>query len=523
MSSASKPYLSAIAITLITTPAIAAVIFWLSTINQPLIDQFAFRQTQTALTALFMQPGLGGILNYQTPVLGIPWAIPFEFPLFQWLAAFISRTLLINLSSCGRLLSIIFGIACIGPALGLLHIFGIRKAGKTCFLLLYFSSAIYLYWNRSFMIETTALFFSLLSLYVYSLIRIPAAQTDWRQYTILTIVFGLFITVGLLVKATTVLPSLLLVALDLGWQLVSSTSQHHCSMRSTVIRLLPIAIAALLALLLLKTWTHHADVLKTLNPFGSKLTSDALSGWNYGTIGQRFSADLWVGVLFERMLTPIGAIPTTLLTLAALRLNRPGGHRFCMLACIGLALIPLIIFSNLHIVHTYYQAANQIFLLLAISTAFDGFFQVWTSRWQQVCSIAAIILFMLGNYQQFSKIYLKSSTIQSSERLEIGKIIQQKTNPQAAIIVFGDDWSSEIAYHSQRRSLTMPPWSIAGINEDIALQHPDQFLGGSSLGAVITNQVPIDSKSLKRNCPCKEMISQNQWQIYICQEKTHLS
>jgi hypothetical protein len=373
------------------------------------------------------------------------------------------------------------------------------------------------------MIETSAPFFSLLSLYFYILIRVPATQPGLRQYTILTIAFGLFITVGLLVKATTVLPILLLIALDLGRQLVSSTSQCHCSMRSTVIRLLPIAIAALVALLLLKTWTHHADALKTLNPFGSKLTSDALSGWNYGSIGQRLSADLWVGVLFKRMLTPIGAIPTTLLMLAALRQNRPGGHRFCMLACIGLALVPLIIFSNLHIVHTYYQTANQIFLLLAISTAFDSFVQVWTPRWQQVCSIAAVILFMFGNYQQFSKIYLKSSTIQSSDRLEIGKIIRQKTKPQAAIMVFGDDWSSEIAYHSQRRSLTLPPGSIAGINEDIALQHPDQFLGGSSLGAVITNQVPLDSKALKWNCPYKEMISQNQWKIYICQEKAHQS
>jgi hypothetical protein len=48
--------------------ALLACAFWLGTLQQPLIDHHEFRQTQTALSALFMQPGLDGLLNYQTPV-----------------------------------------------------------------------------------------------------------------------------------------------------------------------------------------------------------------------------------------------------------------------------------------------------------------------------------------------------------------------------------------------------------------------------------------------------------------------
>lgn len=55
---------------LLAAAALFANTFWLSTMQQPLIDKHEFRQTKTALSALFLQPGLEGLLNYQTPVLG---------------------------------------------------------------------------------------------------------------------------------------------------------------------------------------------------------------------------------------------------------------------------------------------------------------------------------------------------------------------------------------------------------------------------------------------------------------------
>ncbi|HLP08436.1 MAG TPA: hypothetical protein VK178_09730, partial [Opitutaceae bacterium] len=43
-----------------------------------------FRQAQTALSIDAMKQD-GFRLDYATPVLGKPWAIPMEFPLYQWL------------------------------------------------------------------------------------------------------------------------------------------------------------------------------------------------------------------------------------------------------------------------------------------------------------------------------------------------------------------------------------------------------------------------------------------------------
>ena len=56
--------------------AIALLKGWHGTIR----DLHAFRQTQTAITVTYLLK-VGPWLAYQTPVLGPPWAIPFEFPL----------------------------------------------------------------------------------------------------------------------------------------------------------------------------------------------------------------------------------------------------------------------------------------------------------------------------------------------------------------------------------------------------------------------------------------------------------
>src|SRR5258708_3048765 len=53
-------------------------------------DVHGFRQSQTAVTINALANG-SPFLRYETPVLGYPWSIPFEFPLYQWLTACLMR------------------------------------------------------------------------------------------------------------------------------------------------------------------------------------------------------------------------------------------------------------------------------------------------------------------------------------------------------------------------------------------------------------------------------------------------
>ena len=91
-----------------------------------LTDSYAFRQTQTAITARYFS-GFSDFLTYQTPVLGPPWSIPFEFPIYQALAKGLQVTSGLSLESSGRLVSIAFFLLCFWPLHCLLRAWQVRN------------------------------------------------------------------------------------------------------------------------------------------------------------------------------------------------------------------------------------------------------------------------------------------------------------------------------------------------------------------------------------------------------------
>lgn len=63
----------------------------LPTLGTPLVGRHSFRETQTAYTAVrFASDGID-LLAPRLPVLGPPFEVPFEFPLFQAGAALMIR------------------------------------------------------------------------------------------------------------------------------------------------------------------------------------------------------------------------------------------------------------------------------------------------------------------------------------------------------------------------------------------------------------------------------------------------
>jgi hypothetical protein len=124
-----------------------------------LSDAHGFRQSQTALTSYYLLNG-GPVLRYETPVLGAPWSIPFEFPVFQWLVAQTARATGMPLFAAGRLVSEAFFVSNLIALVSLLGRFGVRPVHRLVFVILLLVSPAYVFWPRAFMIESTALFFS---------------------------------------------------------------------------------------------------------------------------------------------------------------------------------------------------------------------------------------------------------------------------------------------------------------------------------------------------------------------------
>lgn len=498
--------------------ALSAAYFWLVTLGQPLIGPFDFRETQTAISAHFLDFDLASFLRYQTPVLGYPWSIPFEFPLYQAFVALVSRGFGLDLSLSGRLISLAFTLVTLWPAMALLRMYGFGRFSQLIFAALYLGSSIYLFWGRAFMIETQALCFSLTFLCGYVCLRDRHQTMPAGRYGLVLGLTALSLVLALLTKATTALAPFLLVGADVVLRPISLAGGRRRYARRV---LLPLLLSLLAGFLALKAWTQHADLLKAANLTGARLTSAALHGWNYGRFEQRFSGDLWQTVVLKRMFT-IGsialALPLLLVGLWQSRLDER--RREFLVASLLLAVAPLLLFSNLHIVHSYYQVANQIYLLLAIAAAATILLEhVPARRWLQILALAALVLFLLSDRLYFDRRYRAQADVRSNEKTELAAMIQQATAADAALIIIGDDWNSAIPFYSRRRALMLTDWHQPGIRSRAAiLSNPGPEVRPYPIGAIVSDR-DLDPRALASACPGATTIrarADGLFRAYLC-------
>ena len=134
-----------------------ATYFVVSTSDQLPLDLHGFRQSQTALSAYWLNDS-PNLFSYYTPVIGSPWSIPFEFPTYQIIVSFISTLFDFPLVQTGRILSFIFLSLIYFPVRVIVSVFQLDKRVTVILSMLILTSSVYLYWSRAFLIETLALF-----------------------------------------------------------------------------------------------------------------------------------------------------------------------------------------------------------------------------------------------------------------------------------------------------------------------------------------------------------------------------
>lgn len=441
------------------------------------LDQYKFRQAQTALTAYWLRQN-GFSLAYETPVAGPPWSIPFEFPLYQYLVALTSQVSGISLDACGRLVSFLFLVLCLIPARAITRNLRLSDSTFPIFTVLLMSSPLYLYWGRTFMIETAALFFSIAGI-KYFVDLLHGRRTGFS-----TALFILFISLGILQKATTGLPVLAVLSfVYLGVLIREWRAQGNpFPVRKTGLALLLFGIPLLIGI----AWTLHTDQVKLHNSLGESLTSGALTAWNWGTLDQRLSATLYGEVIWKRvLLRNLAGILSLALLAAALTVRTARPARLVILVSILLGLLPFFLFTNLHIIHTYYQTGCLIFLIYAVAVALG---HVLHSSWFRAPIVAVLVAIMVGsNYYWFVEEQLPVVKIDFNERnsrdYAVGEFLRTHVPEDEYFVAFGNDWSATFAYIAQRKSFTVPPFykDYPGIT-----RNPEQFIDEAHLGAVVS-------------------------------------
>jgi hypothetical protein len=433
-------------------------------------DYYGFRQTQTALTAYWLAQD-GPWLAYETPVMGSPWTIPFEFPVYQLLTA--ALTLMgIPIDVGGRLVSFAFFVGALGPLWVLLKTLDFPRTTRLIVSILFLAAPLQIFYARTLMIESTAVFFGLL--WLASLAQF-LKRRSWGVFAV-TLVAGSLAT---LTKVTT-FPAfgflggiLILVYALRAWRAGID--------RDRLATLALAAMAVLVPLLVAYAWIAYSDQLKLGSPISALLTSGALHQWNFGSWQQRISLKLWQDVVLFRALPDIFgygvwiAIPA----LGASLITRKNG--LATLLSVTAFFVPFLVFTNLHIVHSYYQNANAMFALAAVGFGLGAL----ATSGRPVIVAALLAAIVVGQLTFFRKNYTDVIWYPPKPpELLIALRAKEMTNPDESLLVLGLDWSSVVPYYSERKSLAVPSWLPTPLLQQV-VQDPQAFLGDRKLGAIV--------------------------------------
>ncbi len=445
--------------------------------HNSLRDAHEFRQLQTALTAFYFKKE-GVKLAYETPVLGPPWSIPLEFPTYQAVVAKVSAATGLPLEQSGRLVSVLLFYATLPAVWRLLRRRLPGPLDPVPALAALLVCPIYLFYSRSFLIESTAL-----CLTAWFVVFLDRTLEHPRGWTLLAAwAFG---ALAALTKVTTFAAAWIACA----WLVLERVHVRRRAGGTAAGRTAGVAVlAALVPLLAGVAWVVYSDHLKELNPFGHYITSGSLRPFNLGTMAQRFSAEWWRALGY---ITSHSVLAWPGLAVVALGLVfSPPVYRRLTLACLLAYPGGAFLFANLYYVHDYYSYASAGFLAVALGVASAGLCH--HPRVPRALAALLLVAGLGGQVAAFLNSYYSFYEHENTPIPPETAIIRAVTPPEDVIAGFGFDWNSLLPYYSERRGI-MP--FDSHVNDFAALDRSLAALGPRHVATMLVARRHRDDRN----------------------------
>jgi hypothetical protein len=407
-----------------------------------------FRQTQTAITALFVQREHNFSLAYPTPVLGKPWSIPFEFPLYQWTVAVVSDTTGLSLIKCGRLVSAVCFFLALPALWLLLRRMGLGRLGRAAALGMVLTCPLLIFYARAFLIETMALLFALWFLQAF------VAAVERRSWGWLAVANLAGIGAGL-VKVTTFMVYLVPAAVWACWWLRRewrNGATRACSRRIALSRLGGwIAAATALPCAATYAWLRFSDQVKAQNPGARNLVSSSMHGYNFGDWSYRSEPAIWAAHwhTISSEIMPVGTL--ALLVVLAVLFCR--GRRLAWAAgCAGLFLLAPATFPVLYAWHEYYFTAVAVLPMLGAGLVLGGVIDSPMPRWRVWATVLVALALQIQTYLHVHRPQQLEDPRGSND---LAEALRYTTEPDDVLVIAGEDWSSVTPFYARRRALML--------------------------------------------------------------------
>ncbi len=444
---------------------IAGVILRFYRFNAPLLDQHAFRQTQTASEVWLWDQFGFSLFDYHVPMYGGGhWVL--EFPWYQYLVYALTAVFGFH-EQFGRLIS----IAAFAVSAWLLfeigkRLLGSRAAAVAAVAFFAFMPAT-VFWYRTFMIDPTII--------AVALLMFLAAIHLWERFSwAWTALFIAAFFVTALGKAN------LLVIFSLPIIVLIIQALRRKTLPWAAFGAIVGGVAV--SVLTLFLWTRHADAL---NVPDNGMTFSNMRWWFFGST--LLDADLWRTV-FQRFLDNLNIVGVLFvgLGLAGIATLR-SGHRLVLVALIVSNVMSIAIFANLNRIHDYYQLPYfaTVALLGGLGVWMIGSLGLLISRPRAIQLCAGILagLAIAWSITLFNSSYFATAAIDWGS-LGTATELNQNTPDQPLVLLAdaADPNDPIILYEARRRG-----WRVATQDEAQAKQ---RVANAKDLGAIAVQKGP---------------------------------
>ncbi len=432
-----------------------------------ILDTHPFRQTQTALSTYWLIRD-GFRLDYETPIMGAPWAIPLEFPTYQAAVAGLCKATGLPLDRAGRAVSLFFFYAALPAAWLLLRRLKVPPSHRWLFLALILTCPVYQFFSRTFLIESTAFCLGLWFLNFFHAGFVSSRRSALAAAALVGIATGL-------TKVTTYAVFLAPAA---AFTLAALWSRR-AEWRPLLGRA---AVAAAPGVLTAAWWVNYTDAIKRKNVFGTMLVSSELHDWTYGPLSQRFDPGFWqqFGAQLERALFP--SFSLFLLAVLLLLFLRGRGRLFAVVLLVAMA-GPLA-FANLYFVHDYYLYSSGIFFLLLLALPLQRLME--SPSIPLFGRLGVVVVVLVAQFSGYLQKYYEPQTKAAINPPDLALAIGRITKPDDVLVGFGMNWSPIMAYYGNRRALMVPDRYI---HDDAAIRETLHRLGSARVAAVILSRL----------------------------------
>ena len=467
--------------------------FFLKFLNSKtgLADLYQFRQTQTAWGIREVSRNGFDFFTLQMPVLGYPYQVPFEFPLFQNISALVGSIFNFGVIESGRITSLLF--FCLGGILTFNLIVKLLNAPIAIFsVCLLYLTPFAIQWSNAVLIESLTNFFLILSA---TFLRLYFEKTSSYLLCLSSLSLGL----SALVKITTAVPLIFFLGFFLFW---------GTSFRLSRKRILILFASWCFSLIPAFAWTLYADSVKNRGIFTQWLTSANLRTWNFGTIQQRLGEFEWLSIFARIWL--LGGIGFFVLIFFLFFVIFESEKKRKLWIVISLPFVPVFTYFNLYVVHDYYFLAILFPSVLLVSHAL----LLLKSRFQLSIKTSGfvflILVLMIPSWTLTvpNRDYVAAILSSREEVFPLAIEISENTEPSDRILVVGCDWDPSVLFYADRYGVAAPGW-VGSTDNAIKFLSEHPITDSPRYLAVCGNNLPpTNSDGIKLR-----QISKNIWKF----------